>query len=278
VNPWQATQQIATALRATTWPDSPSEKVFGAVEISAPGMYKRVQESRFPVAIVVPDDEHNDVEVNDKMIARWELFFDAEISQSKMGAASIIGGSRSAGVGSSQGRGVLETEEVARTALGLSGITGGGGIAAEFRLNIRITDGRGVEMIDEEHRVLAERVLILEATCWRDRYYAPVRGLTLTDSGSHSINTRWLDPFSSARWDFLDVMIRYKSGGTPPSSPTDGTLYAKYALGAGPGTVVVALGAGTWSLAAFVEYDEVFQPTSTAGRWSAAVTGTVVVA
>lgn len=256
MNPWQAAQQVLAALRAAVWPDAPGGVVFGAVIASVPGVYEDNQEARLPVARLLPGSEQPDPELPDRLVFAFEIAVVAEVLQEKHGAFSIIGGSRSGGLGSSAGRGCLELEEIARNAITA--------LDPRLRLNVVATGGRAVDMIDAGERQLAERVFEVSMTGTRGRFYHAVRCLSTSALVGHLFSLLWKDP--PARFDTLTataVMVRFAAGSTAPATPTAGTLQAYVALGAQALSITKT---GTFSYSIFCQYDE--NGDGTADRWS----------
>ena len=104
------------------------------------------------------------------------------------------------------------------------------------------------------------------------KLYPPVSNLIITVPSIGTENDlSWTLPLP--RYDTYKVIVRKAAGTTPPAGPTDGT---DVPLGSLLATSVVdpIIFGSTTSYSVFMAYDETHSPTSTAERYSDAVSGT----
>jgi len=101
-------------------------------------------------------------------------------------------------------------------------------------------------------------------------YPAPTR-LTGAVPGGGVVNLTWSLP--ATRYDTYALVLRRAAGSTAPTSATSGTGVT---VGALVTSVSDSPGAGTFSYALFMGYDEINSPTSSADRYSTGNNVTVV--
>jgi len=261
LNPWQVARQLKSLLEAAVWPDTPSERVFARVLVTANVTKAAAGELRWPFCTIRPLDAQADEEEPDLLLQNYEVLFGAQVAGDTFGERSILGGPRSAGQGSSRGRGVLELEEEVLEAVADLNETNGIRIRSRLRSAVEAVE-------DEDLGYVAFRTHRLEAwTSSRRSYRAPTRLVGVLGVGS--VTLAWVLP--PARYDRSAMVVRRAAGGTPPADPTSGTGVTVGALDTG---VVDAAGSGTFSYAIFMGYDELG---AGADRFSPAVTITVVI-
>lgn len=248
MNAWQMSRQMAYSLRQRKWEgNSGNEVVFhtsSAIETSAQ-IPLALNELILPAVFVHPIDAEADENDPRLLIERFEVTIVAEIAGGRHGRESLIGGSRAGGQGSSKGRGILEIEEEVLAVLQNVNQTGG------VRLILRGKGASEPQFIEDRGDV-STRTLTFEAALTQARYYHPPLRLAGT-GGSGQVSLTWLNP--PTRYDTLAVILRRASGSTAPTSATAGTGVT---LGSATATSVTdtGLGAGTYSYAVFMSYDE----------------------
>lgn len=265
MNAWQVCRQLRYLLRAATWPDGVAGPVFSdRVHVTALLPDAKLAQIGFPLAYVAPG-----AAVTDEQDARLEraalaLVLVVRGTGDNVGEAALLGSSRGNGQGSSLGRGLLEVEEAALSAV--RALNAGSGV------NLRVTSRSAARARDVDGvGYVAQRELALEAVLTFDRTYAPPTRLVATAPGGGAASLTWAVP--PARYDRREVVLRRAAGATAPSSPTSGTGVTLSGLLATSKTDTP--GAGTWSYALFGGYDELGAGAS--DRYSSATTVTVVV-
>ena len=213
MNGWQVAKQLRHLLRAATWGDSPSDKVFGTVLVSQGPSDRAVGQLRFPFALVVPLDATADDDEPTLEFQRFEVRLVARVATDALGEAVLIGGSRSS-QGASGGRGILELEEVLMDTLADLNRTNG--------IRLRNTYKSAVEaQVDENLGYVGLRAYRLEAHLTVDRSYEGCSRFTAADLGAGNVAIRWTLP--PDRYDTLGLVLRRASGITAPTTPTSGT-------------------------------------------------------
>lgn len=265
MNTWQALRQIKATLEAATWADGTGGKVFGQVMVSAGYPRGARPAVRFPLARVWPTA----ATVDEAQAQLRSQAFAVEISQQVLGdvtgEGSLIGGARSGGQGESDGRGLLELEEILEQELGR--------VARLEGFNVSLVHSTGAEASqDEQFGYLAWRTYEFLGLLTRDRTYPPARRLAAADAGGQSVSLTWKVP--AARFDRSALVLRRASGSTAPATVTDGDAVTVSGFAESLSDAVGV--AGTYSYALFVGYDET--GSGTPDRYSAADTATVVVA
>jgi len=265
VNSWQLLRQLKATLEAAAWSDSPSELVFGQVALSAGFASDSRPSVQFPLCRVRPLGEAPDEEEPGLVQLQVEVELTQRVYGDRTGEVALVGGSRSSGQGGSDGRGLLEIEEELKSTLGALARVEGIGLRFDHATSAAAgeVDGFGY---------LVFRVYTFSAWLTESRTYPAARKLAGTDAGSQTADLTWENPAS--RFDRSDLVLRVASGSTAPSSVTDGTGVtvgaAAESLSHAPG------GAGTWSYALFVGYDET--GSGSPDRYSTSSTATVVLA
>lgn len=265
MNAWQCLRQLRAILRASVWPDGAGEVVFSArVHVTAGPPAEALPGIGYPFCLLAPGSADEDDDDASLERTALRVLLCVRGAGDSYGEAALMGGPRSGGVGSSKGRGLLEVEEVLKSAINK--------LDADNGVNVRIT-GRSApaaQTIGSDYVV--SREYTLEGVLTTDRTYAPAQNLVATASGSGNVSLTWTLPAS--RYDRLGVVLRRASGTTAPASPSAGTGVTL----SGPlaTSVTDSPGAGTFSYALFAAYDEVSATPTTADRYSVAQTATVV--
>lgn len=261
MNAWQLLRQIKTTLEDATWPDGATEPVFGEVVCSAGFPREGRLAVRMPLARVtltsLTDDNQG------LLIQGVEVEVTQSVRGDRTGEVALIGGTRSAGQGSSSGRGLTEIEEVLYTSLAkiarLEGI--------QLRLDLATAAAAGQ---DAELGYLAWRTYEFSAWVTQARTYPAPTRFRGSDTGGDATLLWSLPP---SRYDLLGLILRRASGSTAPAAIADGTGVA---LAVTDTTVVDTLSSGTYSYSLWASYDET--GAGAADRYSDPVTLTVVVA
>jgi hypothetical protein len=264
VNPWQLARQIRYLLRAATWPDGAAEKVLGSAHVSAGMTEDALHYLRAPFALIAPAAATPD-EYDPKLLQQtFDLHLVAAVAGDPFGEQALIGGPRSAGQGSSLGRGLSEVEEEVLDAV--AALTGADACP------IVVAYVSALAAADIEGAVYASRSYVLRAVCTVARQYTePVR-LAATDAGGGSASLTWAVP--PDRFDRYNVVLRRASGATAPSSVTAGTGVTLASLLAT--SVTDTPGSGQFSYALFAGYDEL--GAGSADRYSSSATVTITLA
>ena len=265
MNTWQALKQIKATLVAATWDDSPAELVFGDVVVSAGFDRESRPAVQFPLVRLRPLVLQVDEEEDALVVQRFELELTQQVRGDYTGEVSLIGGTRSSGQGGSDGRGLLELEEVVLSELGELARAQGIGL----RLDVA---SAAAASSDKDFGYLAFRIYEFEAWLAAGRVYPEASRLAASDAGSQTASLTWANP--SDRFDRSDLVLRRASGSTAPATIADGTDVSvgdsAESLSDAPG------GAGTYSYSLFVGYDELAQ--GAPDRYSAAASVTVELA
>ena len=213
MNSWQVAKQLRFLLRAATWPDSPSNKAFGQVLVSNGPADRAVGQLRFPFALVIPGAVTADDEEPTLERAQFEIRLVARVANDPWGESVLIGGPRSS-QGSSQGRGLMELEEVLLDNVATMNRTNGIRIRLDYKsaTQAQISDDLGY---------VGLRSYQLEALLTADRNYEACSRLTAADLGSGNVAVSWTLP--PTRYDTLGLVLRRAAGVTAPASPTAGT-------------------------------------------------------
>tara|TARA_R110002072_G_scaffold35076_2_gene104156 strand:- start:12230 stop:13027 length:798 start_codon:yes stop_codon:yes gene_type:complete len=265
MNTWQALRQIQATLEAATWADSPAERVFGGVVISAGFDREQRPSVQFPLVRLSPLALQVDEEEESLVVQRLELELTQQVRGDYTGEVSLIGGTRASGQGGSGGRGLLELEEVVFSELSAMARAQGIGLRLDAA-------SAAAASSDKDFGYLAFRVYEFEAWLTAGRVYPEASRLAASDAGSQVASLTWENP--ADRFDRSDLVLRRASGSTAPATVTDGTDVTvasdAESLSDSPG------GAGAYSYSLFVGYDEIEQ--GSPDRYSAADSVTVVLA
>lgn len=266
MNDLQVAQQVAYILGQQTWPDAPNEVVFGqgGTYVTAGPAEVAINDLRFPYAIVRVLEADPDDEEPALIFQTFEVEVAVLNQSDTTGEFALIGGPRSAGQGSSSGRGLLEIGEEVLKAIGQvdqeTGIT----------LQLYQTSSVAGAYVDGSGYVAVRSYQFLGAIN-RERYYHPASGFSGTVQSSGDVVLTWALP--PDRYDRNAMVLRRAPGATPPVSATAGTGITL----SGPlaTTVTDTPGSGTFSYALFAGYDETGGGTNE--RFSASVTTTEVI-
>lgn len=264
MNDWQAVRQLRFLLEADRWPDGATERVFGSVTIAQMLDEDALALKRFPQALLRVLDGNDDPETPALTTRRFELALVCHVAGDPFGEHALVGGARSTGQGSSQGRGVLEVLEEVRKTIG--NVAGPEGV--RFHV-VSVATPTASPVAAGTH--LVAQSLTLEARLVQERAYTPGRRLAGVDQGGGAVALTWQVPV--ARYDRREVVLRRAAGATAPASPTGGIGVAL--AGLLDTSVTDTPGAGTFSYALFAGYAE--KAPGTSDRFSAGVNLTVVV-
>ena len=243
MNSWQVAKQLRFLLRAATWPDSPSNKACGQVLVSNGPADRAVGQLRFPFALVLPGAVTADDEEPNLERAQFEIRLVARVANDPWGESVLIGGPRIS-QGSSQGRGLMELEEVLLDNVATMNRTNGIRIRLDYKsaTQAQISDDLGY---------VGLRSYQLEAMLTSDRNYEACSRLTAADLGSGNVAVSWTLP--PTRYDTLGLVLRRAAGVTAPASPTAGTGVT---VGDDDTSVTDTGAAGTVSYAIWRSYNE----------------------
>lgn len=254
MNRWQTAQQIAFLIRNKVWPDAPSEPVVRTAVVSDLPVEAVYTAESTPFVLVKPVGNERDEEHPERdQVSRYEVSVAAEGWTDVEGTSALVGANRvapSGGLthqGTSQGRGLLEIEEMVRQAC--TSRDGSGafvGACSDTSAELVVMPG-GV--------VVSTVKLVVEAwSTTRDRTYPAPRLLTATGAAG-VVSLTWAG--TPRRWDTLggatpQYAVYYQAGSTAPAYGA-GTLYTPTA---GSTAASITTGAGTWSFALFSLFDE----------------------
>ena len=213
MNSWQVAKQLRFLLKAATWADSPSNKVFGQVLVSNGPDDKAVGQMRFPFAMVSPLDTTADDTTPTLEMTRFQVRIVARVANDPWGESVLIGGPRSS-QGSSQGRGIMELEEALLDTVSSLNRTDGIRIRLDYKSATQA-------QVSNDLGYLGMRSYVLSALLTADRNYEAPSRLTAADLGSGNVLVSWTLP--PARYDTLGIVLRRAAGTTAPATPTDGT-------------------------------------------------------
>lgn len=276
VNRWQAIRQLRYRAWAQTWPaatdGTAGERVCAQPFLSGFTAEQLASAVRAgPLVAFGVGDAEVDAGSASLLTLSVPLTLAVMVNNDRAAMASLVGGTGLRKVGatdfgqhSSQGRGLLEVEEVILAAIRQG--AGDVGIACQVAqagaAMVGVADG--TQLATCEHR------LSLRVTA--DRYYHAPQRVTLS-GGTLS----WALP--PDRFDRFKIVVRYASGSTAPSGPTAGTPLTPASNLAT--SVATGLSAGTYSFAVFCAYDEtrdvvLGQTLSEAQRYSSQEVGSFV--
>ncbi len=213
MNGWQVAKQLRHLLRAATWSDSPSNKVFGQVLVSQGPNDRAVGQLRFPFALVIPLDASADEEEPTLEEHTFEVRLVNRVANDPWGESVLIGGPRSS-QGSSAGRGLMELEEELLSTIASLDRTNGIRLRLDYRSAIEA-------QISEDLGYVALRGYRFKALLTTSRSYEGPSRLTAASLGAGNVKLSWTNPPS--RYDTLGLVLRRASGATAPATPTDGT-------------------------------------------------------
>lgn len=264
MNPWQVLKQAVQELKDRNWTGS-STKVFqsDSVRVAGGDEFEAFAEGLItPAAILKPGAAQSDPlhgEEPDLVSFQFSVFLVCQIPGDRVGENAIMGAAR-VGLTDSRGKGLLEIEEEMLNAL--------------FRLNdlegIRlqlVETGASQITPDPNNKTVAAREYLFEAVCTKNRFYHAPTQVQASNAGG-TVTITWQDP--PTRFDSIEIEVHRASGATAPATPSAATKQAGVALGTE--TYAQAPGAGQWSYAVFMGYDDYGGAAST--RYSAQDTGT----
>lgn len=259
MSPGQILRELVATLKALTWSDAPAEKVFGedvaeVVEVDGDTLLGSFPQCLVTVGNGTPDPDEPGLREQD-----FGVHIVADVAGDATGGRLLTGASRGGGVGSSEGKGLLELAAVVEEAL--RRLTGADGLPV-------LVEAAGMPQIAPlgDEKSIGHLTLLVRAVCTAaDEYEAPRHLVVVQGAAGHATVT-WKNP--SSRFDFRRTIIVRKAGSTAPTSPTDGTeVYAGALL-----TLDDACGVGTFTWAAFAAYtwtgvaaDEHYSPAGEVG-------------
>lgn len=246
MNAFQTARQIQYLLLRATWPDSPGEYVFGqaadgvdgAVRVTDGPTEKAIGELRPPFALVFINGREHDTEEPDLYDQDFDLILVQTVLGDPFAERGLVGANRgSSGAGGSDGRGILELEE--RVLASVARLTGANGAPAV----VVGTSAAPAAQVNGADLVYSRKYTV-RARCTRAAYFAPPLYLSYA-----AATVSWTLP--PTRWDLKRIVLRYNTGSTPPTGPTDGTGVT---LASDLATSVA--GASGRAYAVFAAYDE----------------------
>lgn len=265
MNPWQQARQIKYLLDAARWTDGAAGRIFpeNSVVIVS-GSDPALSDLRYPIAMIVDAGQESDPQTPELMTCRWRVMLFARAEGQEASMAATVGSPRTGGLGSSEGRGVMEIAEEAVRVLSIETTANG------LRAAARVRSGAQGAVIGSGHVVGKE----IEVETWATatRHYDPPLFLAGT-GGAGQVALTWVN--APARWDQytgprhdgvrLAPVVRYASGATAPTSAVTGSEVTGIVAGDTSKTVT-GLSAGTYSFAIFQPYTE--SGGASAERWS----------
>ena len=246
MNIWQVAKQLQFRIRAQVWPGVGGEVVFaeGSVRVTVAVTERGLEEFRLPICLIRPGPSDSDDEHPDLMSQEYNILVMQAVEGDEIGERSLIGGPRAKGQLSSDGRGLLELDELTMAAVKKAG--------GELGIKI-IEQARSSPDAEETDKgYVTFRTSRVMAWLTADRFYHPPTRLKAVDDTGGATTITWGLP--PDRYDRREVVLRRAVGATPPSGPTDGTgitLSGPLAV-----TVTDTPGAGQFSYAVFMGYDE----------------------
>lgn len=270
MNAWQVVRQLKALLEDAAWNDGNAEPVFGAVVVTSRKVEEIAGRLRLPAAILRVIDAQADRDNPELVTQRLEVAMVARVAADPLGETVVIGGARSGGQGSSQGRGLLELEEEVLSAVRA--------LDERHGVRLRALWGGAAAVLDIGGQVGYAATAAVRFEAWTTTarsYPAPTR-LAATANGAGEVALTWELP--PDRYDRLEVILRRAAGATAPASVTDGTgVTLASALAT---SVTDDPGAGTFSYAIFAGYDDALPwrggSGGTSDRYSSSDTATVV--
>jgi hypothetical protein len=250
VNRWQVLRQMRYRCWSKVWPGSGGERVV-ATPIISPGM--TVEEllgavRAGPMVAFNAGDDQADEASGALGVAVIPVTIAVQMSNDRTGSGALVGshGARlhsdgAYGQTSSQGRGLLEVEEVVLDAIR----QGAGDIGLSMQAR-----PVGAPMAGSVGGLgIAVREYRIEVRCMSARHYHPPQRLVATGNV-----LSWALP--PDRFDRYKIVLRYASGATAPTGPTAGSPITLASDLATSVDVTGTLAAGTYSFALFAAYDE----------------------
>lgn len=244
----QQAEQIRHQLASRYWGDSGSNAlVFGKVASSAgPRESIRDLANQCPVAIINAMGSVGALKgLPQARTFRWQILVMVSNMGDPWGEGGLIGSNWQGFGTQSEGAGILHVQRELCAALNPS--TGREG------LRLALVESRSATASeDPDAPPVTFRMYQFESQGTEHPVYATATRLAATAGGSGAVTLTWLLP--TGRYDFYKAVLRYASGATPPASTSAGTGVTLSADDAT--TVTFSPGAGTYSFALFVQYDE----------------------
>lgn len=247
MTPFQLAHQIRYLLENRCWnADAANNRVFRSVYVSPSSQADLLDRARFPLVIINDagtEFDQGEREQLRKQEMRWDLTLVIGHEGSGSGSMLLLGGQRSAGLGSSSGRGLLEVRRELLDELASLGPSDAAG------LRWGAASAAGALRVDEKNLV-AQRFQFSSTVGNQREYRPPARFASSVGGGT--VTLTWLAP--PMTWALYRYMVRRASGSTPPATISDGTevsLGSDLAL-----TVADSPGSGTWSYSIWAVYDE----------------------
>ncbi len=210
----QTALQLRHLARNAAWVEGSAELVLGSSVYVTAGFMPEDMPRRFPFGLINIATGNPDAEDPNLIEQEFILVLVALVKGDALGENAIVGGPRTAGQGSSKGRGVAELEEVVLANVGK--LTGADGAP------IIVSHGTtvGTQHVGEDVH-LVQRQFVLRALCTRQKSYPAPQRLVATTPGGGVVNLAWSKP---SRFDFQTVTVVRKAGSSAPTDETDGTV------------------------------------------------------
>ena len=213
MNPWQMSQQLKHLLSTVAWPTGSAETVFGVngVHVFAGTPTEEQIPPVFPWVMVGIDGGEADQDHPELITQGYTLISAAHVLGDTLGEHALIGGGTS-DLGSSKSLGVGEVAERVRSALeDLTGADGAKILVTSVATGTPTPLGRGLHIVLDEHSI--------EALCTSALHYSAPQ--VITNNGT---TWTWEGGHCSSRFDFLQYRMVSKSGSSPSTDPSDGTV------------------------------------------------------
>lgn len=237
--------QFRYLARLAAWPSGTTSVVVGSSAYATAGPLTEARLGRQPWLAVNLGQTSADPEVPSLVDTEILATLGVCVQGDVMGEQALVGGPRSGGIGSSQGRGILEIEAPLLAAVGA--MTGADGLP----IVCSFASSPHPSPYDEQagpSYILKEYAFKIRCTT-TDEYPAP-HEFTAT-GGAGSATLAWTLP--AARFDRRQIVLVYAAGATPPTSASGGTPITLATDLATSKTAVLA--AGTYSFALFCGYN-----------------------
>lgn len=264
MNSGQILRAVKKHLEARAWDVGAGETVFGGVVITGRTTQAAV-ELGFPLVELrvlgeTPDPEHPQV-----VTAELEVALSVWNESDQLGEFAFAGGALPNGIGSSDGKGLLQVEGQLKAAIAKLGRSQGVRVVA--------FTGDGSEgTIVEQSGYVAQRTYRLRAIATAEETFPAADWFKAAAAGSGNVTLTWRA--LTTRFDFYRVTINRKAGSSAPTSATDATATTVYS--GALSTFSDSPGAGTFSYAIWVQYDDTVDTPASAVRTSSSKTQTVV--
>lgn len=212
MNPWQMALQIRHKLRTVAWAGDSGAVVFGSrgARIIAGLPTEEQIPPAYPWALIsigpgTADETHPDL-----LEQTFTIYVAVLVMGDALGEQALVGGPAS--LTASAGRGVAEVSAQARSAV--ENQTGSDG--AHLILS-SVATGEPVVLGGGRHLAMAE--MTVDAVCTSALYYHPPQEVYYDGTA-----WTWNGDQCSNRYDFLQYRLVEKSGTSPSSDPSDGTV------------------------------------------------------